>query len=90
MTTQTPTIDQVLDLAHQLPRRQRAELISHLAIELANLDQTLAAPRAEDPWQRLDRLREEFRALGPASPSMAEHLNADRRERQALLEGNLS
>ncbi len=87
MAVETPTIDQVLDLAHQLPRRQRAELISRLAIELADPEQTLATSTAEDPWQRLDRLREEFRALGPASPSMAEQLDADRRSRDASLSG---
>jgi hypothetical protein len=47
MTTTTPaiTLRQVLDLAHQLPRPQRAELIAQLARDLVAEE---AAPHVTD------------------------------------------
>ena len=35
MPMTTPTLDQVIDLAHRLPREQRGQLIARLALELA-------------------------------------------------------
>jgi hypothetical protein len=88
MTTQTPTIDQVLDLAHKLPRLQRAELISRLAVELATNAPPARTPMTPDEARAaLDEIREHFRAQGPVSPSMSEQLDLDRRARDALLRG---
>lgn len=85
-TTDTPTLDQVLDLAYKLPKAQRGELIARLVIDLT----TDAPPpaQANDAWERLNQLREEFRQIGPVAPTPAELLDTDRRERQAMIEGS--
>ena len=84
----TPTFDQVLDLAHQLPREQRGQLIARLALELA----TGAPPErprmtpdeARAAWARL---RADLSARPAGSTSMAEQLDADRRSREQALTG---
>jgi hypothetical protein len=88
MTTETPTLDQVLDLAHRLPRTQRAELVAQIVRELAAPESAANIPSPEDPWQRLDHFRDELATLSPASPTLAEQLDRDRRERQAMIEGS--
>jgi hypothetical protein len=87
MTIQTPTITlrQVLDLAHQLPCQQRAELIAQLARDLV-AEEATPTPPTNDAWARMARLREELAAL-PANRLASEQLDADRAERQAMLEG---
>lgn len=87
MTIKTPTITlrQVLDLAHQLPRPQRAELIAQLARDLV-AEEATPTPPPNDAWERMARLREELAAL-PANRLASEQLDADRAERQAMLEG---
>ena len=96
MTIKTPaiTLRQVLDLAHQLPRPQRAELIAQLARDL--VAETPAPtlrhgsgepPATNDAWERLNAFREELAALEPLARTLAEQLDSDRRERQASIEG---
>ena len=94
MTTTTPTITlrQVLDLAHQLPRPQRAELIAQLARDLVadeaapTESQQKAEPSSNDAWERLNAFREELAALYPDA-RIGDQLDADRRERQDMIEG---
>lgn len=95
MTTTTPTITlrQVLDLAHQLPRSQRAELIAQLARDLVAEEATPTesrqkeGPPTNDAWERLNAFRAELAALDRPPRTLAEQLDADRRERQASIEG---
>ena len=81
MTTQDhPTLDQVLRLARQLPPADQARLVARLTPTLAAvLEEHGASVQAGDPRALLARLREDFRAQGPVSPSMAEDLAAARR-----------
>jgi len=85
------SLDYVLDLAHKLPRTQRAELIARLAIELAVAEPPTERPRLSPDEARaaLAEIREHFRAQGPVSPSMSEQLDADRRSRDASLRGEV-
>jgi len=84
----TPTLDQVLDLAHQLPREQRGQLIARLALELA----TGAPPErprmtpdeARAAWAQL---RESMRDLPTPRLTAGEQLEADRRDRDRALLG---
>lgn len=91
MTTTSPTIDQVLDLAHQLPRRARAELISRLAIELATEappERPRMTPRtAAEVQAAWEHLRADLSARPAGATSMAEQLDADRRARDQMLLG---
>jgi hypothetical protein len=88
-TTDTPTLDQVLTMAKRLPPIDQVRLIEHLAphIEHALASSPAAPPAANDAWERLARLREELAAL-PADRSAGEQLDADRAERQAMIEGS--
>jgi hypothetical protein len=84
----TPTLDQVLDLAHQLPREQRGQLIARLALELAT-DAPPARPRmtpdeARAAWAQL---RESMRDLPTPRMTAGEQLEADRRDRDRALLG---
>ena len=88
----TITLDDVQHLVDQLSPLDQVRLIEHLSRQIAP---ALAATRgvpadagSEDAWARMTRLREEFRQLGPVSPSPAEQLDADRRERDAMLMGH--
>ena len=86
----TPTLDQVIDLAHQLPREQRGQLIARLALELAS-DAPAARPRmtpdeARAAWARL---RADLSARPAGATSMAEQLDADRRARDQALMGRM-
>jgi hypothetical protein len=88
MTTETPTLDQVLDLAHKLPREQRGQLISRLVLEL-----TTDAPPARTPLTpdqaraALDEIRAAIGALPQPRMTLGEQLDADRRERDQSLMG---
>jgi hypothetical protein len=89
MTTETPTLDQVLDLAHKLPREQRGQLISRLVLEL-----TTDAPPARTPMTPDEaraawaRLRESMRDLPTPRLTAGEQLEADRRGRERALLGH--
>lgn len=82
----TIMLQEVLQLARQLPRRQQQELIAQLTHDVA-LDQDSMATASPDAWARLDRFRAELAALGSTTPTLAGQLDADRRSRQAALEG---
>lgn len=87
------TFDQALTLARQLTVQEQARLIAVLAETLAGrMEQdTPAAPGESsmpEAWARLFALSDEIRATYPhANP--AARLEADRREREALLHGYL-
>jgi hypothetical protein len=87
----TITLDDARQLVDQLSPLDQLRLIEYLSRQIAPaLAETSTAPApvdAEDAWGKLARLREEFRELGPVSPSPAEQLDADRRERDAMLMG---
>jgi hypothetical protein len=81
----TPTLDQVLDLAHQLPREQRRQLITRLEQELAT-EAPPERPRmtpdeARAAWAQL---RESMRDLPTPRMTAGEQLEADRRDRDLL------
>ena len=86
----TPTLDQVIDLAHQRPREQRRLLVTRLEQELA----TEAAPErprmtpdeARAAWAQL---RADLSSRDAGATSMAEQLDADRRARDQALMGRL-
>ncbi len=79
-TLDRPTLDEVLRLARQLRPVDQARLVAGLSSTLvAALDEPVAPEPADDPRALLARLREDFRAQGPVSPSMAEDLAASRR-----------
>jgi len=88
MTNETPTLDQVLDLAHKLPREQRGQLISRLVLEL-----TTDAPPARTPMTpdearaALNEIREHLRTLPQPRLTAGEQLEADRRGRERALLG---
>ena len=88
MITDKPTLDQVLDLAHKLPRYARAELISRLALELASdapPERPIMTPdEARAAWARL---RESMRDLPTPRLTAGEQLEADRRDRDRALLG---
>lgn len=78
----TLTFDQVLTSARQLAPHERAELITQLARDLA------AAPVATSAaWATMERLRQEFAHLPRSEGTLADQLERDRTDRQALLEG---
>lgn len=59
-----------------------------VVIETAPVATDAPAPPANDAWERLNQFRDELATLSPASPTLAEQLDTDRRERQALIEGS--
>ena len=88
MTTTIPTLDQVLDLAQKLPKAQRGELIARLAIALTtDIPPNMTPDEGRAAWAQL---RESMRALPKERPTLAEQLETDRRERQAMIEGSAS
>jgi hypothetical protein len=90
MTQATPTLDQVIDLAHRLPREQRRLLIARLEQELAT-ESPPERPRMTPDEARVAwaRLRAELSARPAGSTSMAEQLDADRRSRDQTLTGRM-
>src|SRR5262245_7716794 len=84
----TPTLDQVIDLAHQLPREQRGQLIARLALELAT-DAPAARPRMtpEEARAALAEIRKAVAALPQPRLTAGEQLEADRRDRDRALLG---
>src|SRR5262249_6992342 len=88
MTTETPTIDQLLELAHKLPRLQRAELISRLALELATDVPPARPPMTPDQARAaLAEIRAAIGALPQPRLTAGEQLEADRRARDRALLG---
>lgn len=85
----TMSLDQVRHLADQLSPFDQVRLIEHLTHCLAPAlaEAQPATEPAAGAWARWDQLREEFRTLGPASPSMSEQLETDRRDRDTALMG---
>ena len=83
-----PTLDQVLDLAHQLPREQRRQLVTRLEQELANEAPPERPPMTPDEahaaWAQL---RESMRDLPTPRLTASEQLEADRRDRDRALLG---
>lgn len=84
----TPTLDQVIDLAHQLPREQRRQLIVRLEEELAT-EAPPARPRMtpEEARAAWAQLRESMRDLPGPRMTAGEQLEADRRDRDRALLG---
>ena len=84
----TPTLDQVIDLAHQLPREQRRQLIARLEQELAS-EAPPARPRMtpEEARAAWAQLRESMRDLPTPRMTAGEQLEADRRDRDRALLG---
>ena len=82
-TLDPPTFDHVLRLARRLPAADQARLVAHLtaamAAALVEAPPIAGGGEDEDPWAVLARVREEFRAQGPVSPSVTEELLAARR-----------
>ncbi|GAB4196947.1 MAG: hypothetical protein OHK0022_14850 [Roseiflexaceae bacterium] len=87
----TPTVDQILHLANQLPREQRRLLLTRLEQEFATeappQKPTMTQEEARAAWAQL-RADLSARPAGPAS--MAEQLDADRRSRDDVLRGAIS
>lgn len=84
----TPTLDQVLDLAHQLPRAQRGQLIARLVLELATETPPARPPMTPDQARAaLDEVRKTVAALPQPRLTAGELLEADRRDRDRALLG---
>ena len=82
--TQTP-FEQALATVRQLPPRERARLVAVVVEELAM--STPPAPDDNAAWATLERLRREFAQLPRGEGTLADQLERDRAERQAMLEG---
>ncbi len=76
----TPTLDQVIDLAHRLPREQRGQLIARLALELAS-DST---PARDGSNCTVARLAAKFTAAW-ATPGTCERRSSIRAAQAAQL-----
>jgi hypothetical protein len=84
----TPTLDQVVDLAHQLPRAQRGQLIALLALELATETPPTRPPLTPDQARAaLDEIRKALAALPQPRLALGEQLEADRRDRELAILG---
>lgn len=82
----TTLFDQALAAARQLPPRERARLVAAVVDELAEPIVTTPQP-TNDAWEQLERLRKEFAQLPRSEGTVADQLERDRAERQAMLEG---
>jgi len=80
------TLNEVERLADQLTPLDQVRLIEYLSRQIAPALAPQPALPANDAWERLERLREELARL-PAERLASEQLEADRAERQRLLEG---
>jgi len=81
----TSSFDQILTAARQLPRSERAELIARLVHEL--VAEPPSPGTSSDAWATMERLRHEFAHLPHDEGTLADQLERDRADRQALLEG---
>lgn len=84
-TTAEPTLDQVLTLAHKLPRHIQAELITRLVQELAAVPPPPPVTNLEG-LNRFLAFAAEMRTTYP-NADFTGRLEADRRERDAALRG---
>jgi len=83
-----PTLDQVIDLAHRLPREQRGQLIARLALELASGSTPAQPPMTPDEGRAaLAVIRRAVGALPQPRLTAGEQLEADRRDRDLSLLG---
>jgi hypothetical protein len=88
MTVEIITREQVLVLARRLSPADQAYVVAALAPGIAGaLEHVTTSKPKGDGWDRWDRLREEFRALGPSERTLAEQLEEDRRSREESLIG---
>jgi hypothetical protein len=84
----TPTLDQVIDLAYQLPRQQRGQLIARLALEPATDAAPARRPMTPDEARAaLAEIRQAVAAGGQPRLTAGEQLEADRRDRDRALLG---
>ncbi len=84
----TPTVDQILDLAHQLPREQRRLLVTRLEQELATEAPPARPPMTPDEARAaLAEIRRAVAALPQPRLTAGEQLDADRRDRDRALLG---
>ena len=83
----TPTLDQVLDLAHQLPHEQRKLLVTRLEQELATEAAKRPPMTPEQARAALDEVRKAVAALPQPRLTAGEQLEADRRDRDRMLLG---
>jgi len=79
------SFDQILTAARQLPRGERAELIARLVREL--VAEPPSPEMSSDAWATMERLRHEFAHLPHGEGTLADQLERDRADRQALLDG---
>jgi len=79
-----PTLYQVIELAHQLPREQRRQLITRLEQELTT-EQSRMTP--EEARAVLAEIRSVVAALPQPRRTTGEQLEADRRDRDSALHG---
>ena len=83
-----PTVDQILDLAHQLPREQRRQLVTRLEQELATEASPERPPMTPDEARAaLAEIRRVVAALPQPRLTAGEQLEADRRDRDRALLG---
>ncbi|NJO82459.1 MAG: hypothetical protein HC828_06305 [Blastochloris sp.] len=87
-TTTRTEYDQALAIIRRLDRSTQARLVAQVVQELAD-DRDATLRRSHEAWMRLAELREEFRRLGPVSPSAGEQLDLDRQHRADFLEGKV-
>lgn len=81
------TFDEVLALATRLAPADKLRLIAQLAVQLVP---TLEQTQREDVLEQRRRYYEEAKKLGPVSPTAGDIIDADRRERDAVLMGKIS
>jgi len=83
-----PTVDQILDLVHQLPSQLRRQLITRLEQELATESPLNRPPKrpheARATWARL---RESMHDLPTPRLTAGEQLETDRRDRERARRG---
>jgi len=90
MAIATPTLDQVIELAHQLPREQRGQLIARLALELSTDAPSRPPMTPDEAHTAWAELRARLSARPAGATSMADQLDADRRTRDQVLMGRMS
>ena len=83
----TLSFDKVLAEARMLPARERARLIARLAEDLVAPPEvsSSASSKTTDAWEQLSQVRQAFGRAEPVTPSPADQLDRDRRERYTLL-----
>lgn len=86
--TVTTDFEQALAIIRRLDRPTQARLVAQVVQDLAN-EHDAALRRSHEAWTKLAELREEFRRLGPVSPSAGEQLELDRQHRADFLEGKI-